>query len=151
MEKKILNSKEALDFLIREFGTLMRAFNPAARAYQGYVFAKKLIFYNNEVLRAWVAWDYNKENAAIVAEDASLIDLCDYNDLIICEDNTTGAKELFQMFFPTLYSLFNPADRSHSVDGFIEGEEGYIAIDRERKNKFVVPLFGGVPYVCDVS
>ncbi len=83
--RKVNTPKQAVDAFMLEFGSLARALNPCAPAYDGYRFEKKKISYNGDTFKAFIASDTAKKTMFIVPCGGSTPEIADFDDVKIIE------------------------------------------------------------------
>lgn len=164
MEKKIKSKEEAKNAFIAEFGSLARALNPAAPAYDGYNFVKTTIrIEESEEFPAYIAHNNDANVTFVVPVDANKPPTIEDFDKIEIIRKVTSAKQAVEVFineFGSLARALNPA--APAYDGYRfekqkitikDGEtfKAYIASDTAQKTTFVVPVNGDSPDIVDYN
>lgn len=161
--KNIKSKEEAKNAFIAEFGSLARALNPAAPAYDGYNFVKAAIKINGEEeLSAYIAHNTDANVTFVVPVDGSTPSIEDFENIeIIRKVNTAKqAVESFVAEFGSLARALNPA--APAFDGYRfekqkitvkNGEtfKAWIASDTAKRTTFIVPVNGDKPDIQDYS
>lgn len=158
---KINNKEEAKNAFIVEYGSLARALNPAAIAYDGYNFVKATIKINagQEVI-AYIAHNSDEKITFVVPVDGSLPTIEDFDNIEVIRKVKTAkqAVDAFLEEYASLARALNPAAIEYDGYSFVKekitikgGEtiKAWIAFDTAKKTAFVVPVNGEKPDILD--
>lgn len=150
---EIKNKKEAINAFINEFGSLARALNPAAPAFDGYDFVKYTISINGSApLKAYVAHNTEANTSFVVPCDGNTPSIEDFDNIVIIRVINTAkqAKEAFIQEYGSLARALNPA--APAYDGYVFEKrkisvsgntfKAFIASDTAQTTTFVVPTSG---------
>lgn len=162
MEQKIKNAKMANEAFVREFGSLARALNPAAPAYDGYNWVKTDIKIDDgEEIKAYIAHNRDCNTTFIVPVDGSTPTIEDFDKVEIIRkiNSAKQAKDAFIAEYGSLARALNPA--APAYDGYVfvkqkielNGDrfKAFIAHDTAKNHYFIVPVSGDKPSIEDFS
>lgn len=162
MEQKINSRREAIDAFILEFGTLARALNPAAPAFDGYDFIKYAIRINDgKPMIAYIAHDKECTTTCVVPVDGSTPSIEDFKAVKVVKKIRTAeqACDAFIAEYGTLARVLNPCAPAYS--GFVFEKrticfrknrfKAFIAVDTPKTTVFIVPTNGEAPEIADYS
>lgn len=160
MEQKINSRKEAIDAFIAEFGTLARALNPAAPAFDGYDFVKYAIRINDGLpMIAYIAHDQANTTTFVVPVDGSTPSIEDFKSVKVVKKiwNAQQAHDAFIAEFGSLARALNPA--APAFDGYVFKKhticykknrfKAFIAVDTAKTTVFIVPTNGETPEIAN--
>jgi len=160
MEPQIRSRKEAIDAFIAEYGSLARALNPAAPAFDGYDFVKYAIrIKDSKVMIAYIAHDKECKTTFVVPIDGSVPTIEDFKDVRVVKKIHTPkeAADAFISEYGSLARALNPCApayggyvfEKHTICFHENRFKAFIAVDTAKTTVFIVPTNGEVPEIAD--